>query len=51
MKFEFNWLSGFRGDVLNVEWTTDGRWTAGAVVIGILLARPCAFDSGELKSH
>ena len=43
MKFEFNWPSGFRGDVWKC-WRTD------AGVTGILIAHLGAFGSGELKS-
>ena len=40
MKFEFDWLSGFRGeDVCNCG-QTDGRRTTDAGVTGILLAHP-----------
>ena len=44
MKFEFNWVSGFREDVENV----DGR-TTDTGVIGILIAHLGAFGSGELS--
>ena len=43
MKFEFNWLRGFRGML------TDGRGT-DAEVTGILIAQLGAFGLGELKS-
>ena len=42
MKFEFNWPSGFRGEDVWKCWRTDDG------VIGILIAHPGAFDSGEL---
>ena len=40
MKLEFNWPSGFRGEMFeNVDgWETDGRTDAG--VTGMLLAHP-----------
>ena len=42
MEFEFNWLSGFRGEKVDV-WTDSG-------VTGILIAHLRAFGSGKLKT-
>ena len=52
MKFEFNWPSGFRGEVFeNVDGRTDDGRTTDAGVTGILIAHLRAFGSGELKSQ
>ena len=45
MKFEFNWPSGFRGEMFE---NVDGRTTDSGVT-GILIAHLGAFGSGELK--
>ena len=50
MKFEFNWPSGYRGDVLvYLKMLTDERTTDR--VTGILIAHHGAFGSGELKTN